>query len=336
MGRYSYDDMPPEGYRERRESGRKGTFVIAFTGILVTLIAIILYLLYTPREAVPEVKEQEEAMVSDTAIPAQPEEVEAVEIQETVAEEPQHTESEVPLSLVRPLDSEKYIVKEGDTLLSIADKAGVTAETIKDYNSISDTKLVPGTVISIPEYSGMMYTVQDGDSLDAIAESYNPELSSDDLAALNDLGSKEIEAGTEIFIPSVGTELKENEALSSPLPGGRIIKRYAEFYADRRESVDGVVIAAAPGTPVLSASDGIVTGVGMSGGRRYVEITSPEGLILRYSDIESPLVRKGAETGKGSIIGMVGSSSIYYGEPALLFSVSQDGISIDPEDAVRF
>ncbi len=54
MGRYSYDDMPPEGYRERREGGRRGTFVIAFVGILLTLIAIVLYLLYTPHQAAPE------------------------------------------------------------------------------------------------------------------------------------------------------------------------------------------------------------------------------------------------------------------------------------------
>ena len=63
MGRYSYDDMPPEGYREHREGGRRGTLIIAFVGILLTLIAIVLYLLYTPHQG-----EAEEAKSGATTI----------------------------------------------------------------------------------------------------------------------------------------------------------------------------------------------------------------------------------------------------------------------------
>ena len=68
MGRYSYDDMPPEGYRERRESGRRGTFIIAFVGILLTLIAIVLYLLYTPHQAMPE-EEKAGASTVEVSVP---------------------------------------------------------------------------------------------------------------------------------------------------------------------------------------------------------------------------------------------------------------------------
>ena len=50
MSRYSYDDMPPEGYREKGGMRRSSSLIIAFIGVLITLIAILLYLMFSPQE----------------------------------------------------------------------------------------------------------------------------------------------------------------------------------------------------------------------------------------------------------------------------------------------
>lgn len=338
MGRYSYDDMPPEGYRERRESGKRGTFVIAFVGILLTLIAIIVYLMYTPRSAVPAaVSEPEDAVVAEAESVPVPESGTLPSAEPEAEVVVPETYDEPVISAVKPLSVISYTVSEGDTLISISGKFGVSASTIKEFNSIDDVKLVPGQNIEIPEYSGMLYTVKDGDTLESIAESYNPGLSANDLAALNGLDTRSIEAGSQLFIPEVGSDLARDERFSSPVPGGRVIKHRGEFYRDRAETVDGVVIAAAPGTAVVSASDGVVKSVGMTDDRRrYVEIAGTDGYSALYMDMENPRVRAGQELEQGSIIGMIGSSSKYYGEPAILFSIMQDGISIDPEDMIAF
>jgi spore germination protein len=65
-----------------------------------------------------------------------------------------------------------YVVQNGDTIDSIANKFGVTVERLtRDNGFISTTKLVPGQSIVIT-YPVQMHTVQEGDSLTSIANTY--------------------------------------------------------------------------------------------------------------------------------------------------------------------
>ena len=75
MGRYSYDDMPPEGYRDKRRGSGKMTAAIASIGVLLTLIAVIIYLLFTPhRGQAVDAQEEVEAVSVD---PIEPEIIES-------------------------------------------------------------------------------------------------------------------------------------------------------------------------------------------------------------------------------------------------------------------
>lgn len=46
--------------------------------------------------------------------------------------------------------SNQYVVKEGDTLWSISQINGISIETLKTYNGITDDNIIVGSVLSIP------------------------------------------------------------------------------------------------------------------------------------------------------------------------------------------
>lgn len=72
----------------------------------------------------------------------------------------------------------EYRVADGDSLQSIADKYGVSKETIKwsnmdkygDYVRYNEDKIFPGEVVRIPEVTGVLHDVKDGDTLQSIID----------------------------------------------------------------------------------------------------------------------------------------------------------------------
>lgn len=72
-------------------------------------------------------------------------------------------------------DSIYYLVKEGDTLSSIAEKYGVSYEALASINGISNPNIIyPGQVLLISgdNNSKVYYTVRAGDTLTSIATNY--------------------------------------------------------------------------------------------------------------------------------------------------------------------
>ena len=58
-----------------------------------------------------------------------------------------------------------YEVAKGDTLGSIAEKFGISIDTIKWANSLKTEKLIPGQMLRIPPVTGIVYKVKAGDIL---------------------------------------------------------------------------------------------------------------------------------------------------------------------------
>ncbi|PLS80967.1 hypothetical protein CYG49_03485, partial [Candidatus Saccharibacteria bacterium] len=63
----------------------------------------------------------------------------------------------------------------GDTVASIAAKYGVSEDTIRWSNSLSSDAISPGKVLEIPGITGVVYTVQTGDTPERLAEKYKAD-----------------------------------------------------------------------------------------------------------------------------------------------------------------
>jgi murein DD-endopeptidase MepM/ murein hydrolase activator NlpD len=120
--------------------------------------------------------------------------------------------------------------------------------------------------------------------------------------------------------------------LAWPVPG-RITSGFGPrthpLHGDRGMH-SGVDIAAARGTPIVAAADGLVTIAGPSGGYGLmVEVDHGGGLSTRYAHASELLVRPGDSVRQGQPLALVGSTGASTG-PHLHFEVRVDGQAQDP------
>ena len=94
-----------------------------------------------------------------------------------------------------------YTVKIGDTLYSIAKQYNVSVDDIVNQNNLVSNNLTIGTKLLIPSGKSsdiIVYTVQRGDSLWALANNYNTTI--DDIKRLNNLTSDVLKVGQKLQI----------------------------------------------------------------------------------------------------------------------------------------
>lgn len=99
-----------------------------------------------------------------------------------------------------------YIVKEGDSLWSIASKNNTTVDNIKKLNNLSSNNLSVGQVLKLSYDTkkedikeSNIYTVKKGDSLWLIANKYGTTV--DELKNANNLKSNSLSIGQTLIIP---------------------------------------------------------------------------------------------------------------------------------------
>lgn len=106
-------------------------------------------------------------------------------------------------SVAVPDDYVTYIVQKGDSLYSIAKKHNTTVDEIKRINNLVSDNLSIGQQLFVPKINSgggnitppvdLVYIVQKGDSLYAIAKKFN--ISVDELIRLNNLTSTTLQIG---------------------------------------------------------------------------------------------------------------------------------------------
>ncbi len=92
-----------------------------------------------------------------------------------------------------------YVVVGGDTLDSLAQKFGVTSDSIRWSNNMVSSRLEVGKEIVVPPTNGFLYTVKSGDSAQSLSSRFSAN--KDKLVAFNDTEITGLVEGSKIFIP---------------------------------------------------------------------------------------------------------------------------------------
>ncbi|MDQ3427999.1 MAG: peptidoglycan DD-metalloendopeptidase family protein, partial [Gemmatimonadota bacterium] len=140
--------------------------------------------------------------------------------------------------------------------------------------------------------------------------------------------------GRPAFYDAAGNSLRR-AFLRAPVQFRRISSSFARA---RRHPVLGITrkhqgtdYAAAPGTPVMAAGDGVVLRAGRAGGYgNLIELRHRNGIITRYGHLRGFArgIRSGSRVQQGQTIGYVGSTGLASG-PHLHYEFRVNGIAKD-------
>lgn len=92
-----------------------------------------------------------------------------------------------------------YRTKVGDTVPAIAAQYGISVDTLRWANNLTGDALVPDTDLTVPTFDGVVYTTQDGDTADSIAEKYKSDAAR--IISKNNLELSGVVAGQRIVLP---------------------------------------------------------------------------------------------------------------------------------------
>lgn len=94
-----------------------------------------------------------------------------------------------------------YIIKNGDTLYSIAKKYNTTVDEIKSINNLSSNNLTVGNILKLPviESDNINYVVKSGDTLYSIAKKFNTTVN--EIKNINGLTSNTLTVGKTLKLP---------------------------------------------------------------------------------------------------------------------------------------
>ncbi|MBI2485392.1 MAG: LysM peptidoglycan-binding domain-containing protein [Deltaproteobacteria bacterium] len=108
------------------------------------------------------------------------------------------------------LNDKKYVVKKGDSLYDVSKKFGVSIDSIKKANGLSnnglkvgDTLLISGSKEQAASVNQSKYVVAKGDTLSEIGEKFG--VSTNIIKKVNNLNSNSLRIGQKLIIPSTGS-----------------------------------------------------------------------------------------------------------------------------------
>jgi surface antigen len=203
-------------------------------------------------------------------------------------------------------DIQAYTAMSGDTISAIAQKFGITSDSIRWSNNISGDAVTPGTKLVIPPVNGIVYTVQGGDTVQSLATKY--KANSDQIVAYNDAEISGLKTGEQILIPNGQVQAvatKSSSSSSAYYAGGSFTPTYGNngydfgyctWYVASRISIPSnwgnantwAFYAALSGWNVSSnPTVGAIaqTSSGYDGHVAIVEAVSPDGTQIKYSDM---------------------------------------------------
>ncbi len=200
-----------------------------------------------------------------------------------------------------------YRVERGDTIESVANNFGITANTIRWANDIGKS-LKEGEELLILPVSGVVYYVEQRDTIGTIAERH--KATTNNIVSFNNLERKEndipITPGQLLIIPGGNpppTPIVRTASTSfiNPVPGG-VITQGIHFY-------NAIDIHKDCGSPVVASASGTVTeiGYGTWPAGNFVKINHG-GVVILYAHLQDISVSRGSRVYQGQRIGTVGNT----------------------------
>lgn len=261
------------------------------------------------------------------------------------------TKGEVETSTLESIkprsETVEYTVKTGDTVSSIAEKFGVSIDTVRWENNLKSIKDIrPGNELKILPVTGVAHKIQHGETIYSVARKYQVDPQVIVNWPYNSFANDEtfaLAVGQQLIIPD-GIMPKEKPTVPRPYyaqvpaagtiagtgqfvwpAGGRITQRFVWYHP-------GIDIAnnGAPG--ILAADSGTVVTVGWpspwSYGNRVV-IDHGNGFVTLYAHLSAIYVSSGQGVSRGQAIGRMGSSGRSSGIH-LHFEIRLNGGKISP------
>lgn len=245
-----------------------------------------------------------------------------------------------------------YTVERGDTISTVAQKFGISENTVKWVNNLTNDNLTIGQTLKILPVSGVAYKVEGGDSVYSIAKKLNtnpqkivdfpfntfanPEtfsLVTGEILVVPDGVPVEKQASVEpVYSETVNpTAVTSSGGYFWPIHG--IITQYPSWYHMAYD------LAAPIGTPIVAAKNGIISHVSVGGWNwgygTYVEVDHGNGYKTLYAHMEAVNVQVGqAVTGGQTVIGFIGITGRTTG-PHVHFEIRYNDVTVNPENFLR-
>lgn len=255
-----------------------------------------------------------------------------------------------------PVKVTLYVVKEGDSLWSVANAFDLDVNTLFGCNKISDTDILKvGAAIRVPNQDGIYMKVLSGHTVDKLAKEYGifPEA----IFAANSMAADAVLAkGTEIFLPgakvlafaesakgkkAVGAGAKGNASVTRGF-GWPVVGKISSRYGWRKDPVrggrdfhTGLDIRAPYGRTIVASASGTVVYSGWMGGYgKAIVISHPGNMTTLYGHCSKLVVKTGQKVQRGTHIANVGSTGRSTGNH-VHFEVRKAGVLMNPLNALR-
>ena len=242
------------------------------------------------------------------------------------------------------LDVVTYTVQAGDTVQSIASQFNLDPTTIMWANpAIEDAPdlLRLGQEITILPIDGVYHQVEDGDTLESIAEDYEVEIKDIANCEYNHLDGflGTIKEGDWLIVPGGEKpyEPKVVTAYAGSVPQGArgtgrfqwpVLGSITQGYWYGQRAID---IGAPTGSALLAVDGGFVSFAGWTdvGYGYLVVIDHANGFATYYAHMSNIYVFEGQAVERGQVIGAVGNTGNSTG-PHLHFEVRYNGVQQNP------
>lgn len=245
-----------------------------------------------------------------------------------------------------------YEVQEGDTLGTIAEKFGVTIDTIRwsnpDEIKSEKTVIKPGQIVRVPPVTGIVHKVKSGETVYSVAKKYGINAQAIVDFPFNEFTNDEtfaLAVGQELVVPDgVMPDVQPWSPTSSlarvMTPSAGIVSATGSWIWPAAGSISqrfypwhkGIDIANRSGGSILAADSGVVVTAGWpdnSGYGNRVMIDHGNGYQTLYAHLSRISVSVGQTVNRGDVIGLMGSTGRSTGTH-LHFEIRSSSGNINP------